>query len=286
LCRVIIYFFNREKALTRKKVTKSRRYKRQFKGEHCKEFPFKDNPTSVFYILYEMGLSKPEDLMTGFILKWINQGWIEVVNLETGLFFKKEEPALKLLEPALETITLEGKLYAAMETATDDNLILRKNDFSKWIKRNSNNHSTMKIWERRVVEDSLTKLRNQGYITIEEIKSFTSTKINSTLTHKGMEIENIIHKFINYLYDFSSLNQHRTLNVENLDDLMIWAGLLGMAKVLSKEIIKLYPNYESKSIYKKHGIYMIQTLTGKASKAVNNMIPLGGPDGPRRGGGY
>ncbi|HLR36215.1 MAG TPA: DUF2207 domain-containing protein [Tissierellales bacterium] len=281
LFRVIISFFNKGKALTRKKVTKSRRYKRQFKGEHCKEFPFKDNPTSVFYILYEMGLSKPEDLMTAFILKWINQGWIEVVNVETGIFFKKEEPALKLIEPALETITLEGKFYSAMETATDDNFILRKKALSKWIKKDYSNYATMKVWETRILEDSLIKLRDKKYITFEEIGSFTSTKIDSQFTHKGMDVENTIHRFINYLYDFSSLNQHRTTNVENLDDLMIWAGLLGMTEVLSKEIKKIYPDYESESIYGKHGIHIVKSLTENAHKAVKNTIPIRGPRGPR-----
>lgn len=160
-------------------------------------------------------------------------------------------------------------------------IYIKKKALSKWIKKDYSNYATMKVWETRILEDSLIKLRDKKYITFEEIGSFTSTKIDSQFTHKGMDVENTIHRFINYLYDFSSLNQHRTTNVENLDDLMIWAGLLGMTEVLSKEIKKIYPDYESESIYGKHGIHIVKSLTENAHKAVKNTIPIRGPRGPR-----
>lgn len=46
------------------------------------------------------------------------------------------------------------------------------------------------------------------------------------------EFENHVHMFINYLKDFSLLNERESVNVKIWDELMIWAAMLGLTEVV------------------------------------------------------
>lgn len=268
LARLIVSFTNKNTIVTPEEIVKPRKYQQQFHGEYCYYFPYKEDFIDIFYILYRMGVSKPKNLMTGLILKWIYQDSIKVIYYEAGYIFKRKKVGLKFIEPSIESITLEGKLYSMMEIATDKNFILDKKAFSKWIKEDSYNLDSMKLWEKRLLENSLNKLINNKYVDVDY-----------SLTPKGRNLENNIHRFINYLCNFSTINRSKTINIEELDNLMIWAGLLGITDTFNKEILKLHSNYKSKSRYREQGIILIETLTDKASKTVKNMIPIIGPSG-------
>lgn len=261
---------------------KPKRYKRKFKGEYYRDYPYDGDFIDIFYILEGMALAKPDDLMTGYMLKWINKGWIDVVYVEIGRIFKREDTALKFNKIDVGRNTLEEKLYKMMLRAAGSNRILEKNEFTKWAKEN---YSSLESWKEDARDKSFNRLIALEYMKIEEKRFLFRTRKKHVLTEKGKKLENNIHKFVNYLHDFSLLNEHEAVNVKIWDNLMIWAGLLGLTKVVYKEFKKLYPYYDTESIYKEKGIHTANVYSRTASRTTTSSSGGGGSSSSGGGGG-
>lgn len=63
-------------------------------------------------------------------------------------------------------------------------------------------------------------------------KTLGITYFKNYYTPKMQEFENHVHMFINYLKDFSLLNERESVNVKIWDELMIWAAMLGLTEVV------------------------------------------------------
>src|SRR5699024_2772626 len=48
-------------------------FKRRYKEEYYRDYPYDGEILDVYYILYKMGLSGFNNILSGFILKWINE---------------------------------------------------------------------------------------------------------------------------------------------------------------------------------------------------------------------
>src|SRR5699024_8713811 len=62
------------------KITKKnhKKYRRQYKDEYYRNFPYKEEFVDGYYIFYMMGVSNFENLLSSFLLKWIKEGRIEI----------------------------------------------------------------------------------------------------------------------------------------------------------------------------------------------------------------
>lgn len=69
------------------------------------------------------------------------------------------------------------------------------------------------------------------------------------LTEKGEDLKGNFYKYINYLHDYSLLNEHEAVKMKIWDQIMVWATLLGLTKVVRKQFQTLFPNYEQESLY-------------------------------------
>lgn len=268
--------------LVRGKNNTSRKYKRMFKGEYYRDYPYEGNFEDSYYILNNMGISNRETLMTGFILKWIHREYISVEKVERGLIFKKEETALRFIRKDMDRNTVEGRLYNMMLAAAGANEILESNEFTNWAKKN---YKQVENWDKAAKDHSLTKLQDLAYIELQEKKVLFFKTHDFLINEKGKEFEERVHKFMNYLYDFSLLNEHESINVGIWDNLMIWAGILGITEVVAKEFKKLYPNYEVESVYGGNAIYMAHSFSRSASRAAVRRSSGGGGVSSSRGGG-
>lgn len=88
-----------------------------------------------------------------------------------------------------------------------------------------------------------------NHIQDHEVKLLFFHKKGYEPTASGLEIEKKVYLFINYLHDYSLLNEHEAVNVHIWDDLMIWASYLGLTKVVREQFKFLYPQYVNESIY-------------------------------------
>lgn len=260
-------------------------FRRKFKEEYYRDYPYEGDIVDVYHILYKMGVGKFENLLTSFILKWINEERIMTETDEAGFIMKKEVTNIRFLNTHMDKSTHEGKLFNMMLEAAGANNILEEKEFTKWAARN---YSKIESWEKEVRDDSSMKLQAEGYLIIEEKKKFLFTTHNIVLTAKGEELEERIYKYINYLHDFSLLNEHEAINVKIWDNIMIWAGALGLTEVVSKQFEKLYPRYQAETVYRGNSIYLAHALTRNIARAAvppSSSSRSGGGGGFSSGGG-
>src|SRR5699024_1893623 len=101
---------------------------------------------------------------------------------------------------------------------------LQEKEFTKWTERNK---KRIINWERRVINQSLKTTKQLGLVESQEKKVLFFKRKNIVLTKAGEEFEKKVHQYINYLHDFSLLNEHEPLNVFMWDVNMNCAALLG-----------------------------------------------------------
>ena len=269
----------------RNSTTVAGKFKRKYKQEYYRDYPYEGDFIDVYHILYRMGVGNFENLLTAFILKWINEEKIMTETEEAGFLIKKDQTNIRFLNKTIENNTLEGQLFNMMLDAAGSNNILEEKEFTKWATRNRNQ---IEAWEKRVKDASSKKLQEQGYLKLEEKKVLFFNTKNIVLTPKGEELEMNIYKYINYLYDFSLLNEHEAINVKIWDNIMIWAGALGLTEVVSKQFEKLYPRYETETVYRGNSIYLAHALTRNVARAAappSSSTRSGGGGGFSSGGG-
>lgn len=260
---VLIFIINSNQA---PKLTKKRpkKFKKRYQGEYYRDYPYQDDMLDIYYFLYIMGASNFEKLLTSFILKWVKEERITVETERVGIIHKRDEAAIHFLNKEIGLKDFEGRLFQMMLSAAGSNDILEANEFSTWA---SKNYKKLIAWEKNIIKTSTKKLQNLGYIHLQEKRKFLVKTEDYELTAKGAELEKNIHKFANYLRDFSLLNEHEAVNVKIWDQIMIWAALLGLTDVVKKQFNKLYPNYTKETVYSGSSIYYASAFSSSTASA-------------------
>lgn len=240
------------------------KFKRKYDEEYYRDYPYEGDILDIYYILNKMGLASFTNILTGFLLKWIYEDRVMTISEEVGIIRKKEKTQTKILNRDRPENALEAELFDMILSASAGDDILEEKEFIKWA---SKNYSLIDSWEKRVKDESMDKLETMGYINIVKKKKFFITTKDIQLTPSGQLIEDRIYKYINYLYDYSLLNEHEAINVKIWDRIMIWAGFLGVTEVVSKQFENIYPQYRDESAYRGDSIYLAYALTQNVSNA-------------------
>lgn len=257
-------------------------FKRRYKEEYYRDYPYEGDILDIYYILYKMGLADFENMLTGFLLKWINEDKITTISEEKGTIIKRKMTNIKFLDKRLPEEQREAELFNMLISASEGKKVLEQKAFTKWI---SKNLKLLDSWEKKLKSMSIEKLEFLGHLEIEEEKKIFITRTKHYLTKTGFDIEEKIYKYINYLYDYSLLNEHEAINVKIWDIIMIWAGFLGITHTVSKQFEKLYPNYRKESAYRGNSIYLASSLTRSVTSARSSSGSSGVGGGTSVGGG-
>ncbi|NLY72849.1 MAG: DUF2207 domain-containing protein [Tissierellia bacterium] len=256
--------------------------KKRFIGEYYRDYPYEGPFEEIYSAMVPMGLAKRENILTAFILKWIYEGDISLEKYEKGKLIKKEETGLRLSKKSWDILSLEDQLFLMMQEAVGANQVLEDKEFTKWAKKN---YTRLIKWEEDLVKQSKKKLLAQSYLEKEDKKFLFFKYQTDAKTQKGEKLEENTYKFINYLRDYSLLEEHGAINVGIWDQLMIWAAFFGITQAVSEEFKKLYPNYETESIYKTSAIPLAHSYASHASSAVTSRSSGGGGSSSSGGGG-
>lgn len=103
-------------------------------------------------------------------------------------------------------------------------------------------------------------------------------------TASGNELKEAIFKYMNYLEDYSLLNEHEAINVTIWDEIMIWAAVLGITDEVYKQFQALYPAYKDESIYSPTMITASNSY-GQTISSARSYVNHGGGGGSVSGGG-
>lgn len=273
----IVYLFNR----SGKNKGGRRRFKRQFKEEYYRDYPYEGDHLEAYYIMHQMGLGSFERLFTSLLLKWIKDGRISV-DVEEGGMLRKQRSTLTILDSGMDTSTQEGKLFRMLESAAGSKKTMNENQLAKWAE---NRREQLKSWENNVLNGSARLLTERNYLTAEHKKFLFFKYTNYHVTSKGLEIEENTYKFVNYLHDYSLLNEHEAVNVHIWDEMMVWASYLGLTSVVMKQFKSMYPKYEEESVYRHNTVHTTQRIAQRTSQARSVSRDTGGGGSASTGGG-
>lgn len=179
---------------------------------------------------YRLG-KKDTDVLGAVLLKWLNEGKIEInKDMSTGLF-KKEKSKIVLKQNLTFDISEEEELYNMLVKASGD-YILEANEFKKWA---SNNYDNILGWFGTVLDKETIKLSETGYLKeLSKSKYETTDKIyNEAITLKG---------FKRFLLDFSRIYEKSPIEVHLWKEYLMFAQIFGLAEQVAKEFKDIYPD--------------------------------------------
>lgn len=279
---IALAFISNRNSASRLTKKRPKKFRKKYQGEYYRDYPYEDNMLDIYYLLYVMGASNFEKLLTSFVLKWVKEERITVETERVGIIHKRDEAAIYFFNKDMEVSSFEGKLFHMMLGAAGSNDILESNEFSTWARKN---HKKLMTWEKNMIKTSTKKLQDLGYIHLQKKGKFLIKTEDYELTAKGAELEKDIHKYANYLRDFSLLNEHEAVNVKIWDDIMIWAALLGLTDVVQKQFKKIYPNYAKETVYSGSSIYYASAFSSSTASARTPSSSSSGGGGYSSGGG-
>lgn len=229
------------------------------KDQYYREIPYEGNFVDTSFL----APSQPEDAISAFILKWINEGRLRDDVEETGHVFKKERLSLHIIDSnrPIEN-PIERELWQMILNADDGDRILSQKEFNRYIKRHT---STFNNWTRSVKDKSKDKLLQTNYIETENKKIlglFNSKKL--ILTRSGQDLVDQIDGFKNYLKDFSLIEERGASQIHLWQEFMVWAAFLGMAEEVYKQFEIVDPNYTNQMPYNYHIILMTNNFASQA----------------------
>ena len=147
-------------------------FRRKYREEYYRDFPYEDNYLDIYFIVYSMGLGSFNTLFTTFLLKWLKEGRIEIETEQEKTLFKKSKPKIIIINNNMEADTHEGKLFEMIKSVAFSDGVLRNDAFVKWA---SQNRKELLLWEKNVMDQSKSVLEKEKHIEFVE-KPFLFTK--------------------------------------------------------------------------------------------------------------
>ena len=216
------------------------------KPDYYRDIPCNGDIFRTYYIGYIYGIiNSKTDLLGSIILKWIKEGKVQTEKIETGTFRKKEETAIKLLnkEETFEN-SKEQKLYNMLYEASGDG-ILEKKEFEKWCR---GKYSRILKWFDEILNEQRDLLVQEGLIETKQAKNiFSSVKYEVTyeLTRQANELAGLKR----FLLEYTMIEEKESMQVILLEEYLIYAQLMGIAKQVAKEFKDLYPELIEQTHY-------------------------------------
>ena len=255
-----------------------------------RDIPCNGNIFDAFLLadIYNLN-SKRTDLLGAVLLKWLKEGKIKIIKKQKKtLFSTKEVNAIDLNKETTGYSTLEQSLYKMMYDASKDG-ILEENELKKWC---NNNYSKFFRWFDTVIDTTRQNYVNNGKIVESKEGKILKKRVftlDDSLNEEAIKLAGLK----KFLKEFSRIDERQPLEVEFWQDYLIFAQIFGIAKEVSKQFKKLYPEiYENNNYNIDYmDIVWIDTITSSgissasSAKSRANSYSSGGGGFSSSGGG-
>lgn len=216
------------------------------KPDYYRDIPCNGDIFRAYYIGYIYGIIKNKtDLLGAIILKWIKEGKVETEKIETGTFRIKEETRIKLLkkEEQFENVK-EQILYDMLYEASGDG-VLEQKELEKWCR---GKYNRILRWFDGILDEQRDLLVKEGLIEKKQSNNiFNSTKYEVTyeLTRQAYELSGLKR----FLLEYTMVQEKEAMQVVLLEEYLMYAQLMGIAKQVAKEFKDLYPELIEQTHY-------------------------------------
>ncbi|MBO4341215.1 MAG: DUF2207 domain-containing protein [Bacteroidales bacterium] len=192
-----------------------------------REIPLEGNLFAAEYLLVKgprfSAAAPAQNIIGAMFLRWIMDGAVKVQpdpssSKRVNLLFTTE---------SVSADDVEEDLFRYARTAAGSNLLLEKNEFENWSKKN---YRKMTAWPDRAVARGKSWFYGKGYFLRNGVCSLDGQK----------EACHLI-EFKNFLKDFTISDQREAVEVQLWKDYLVYAQLFGIADKVAKQFKKLYP---------------------------------------------
>lgn len=186
------------------------------------------------------------NILALYLLKWIRDGALAVEEVPgRGKFSNRSGTALRVVFDSLPGDSHEKELYRMVRQASGSNRILEEREFRTWSARN---YSALSNWfsiEKQMGREGFDEIGGTETVSKQPRigKSLLRRKV---LSLRGVGLIKEIWGFRRYLEDFTLLSERETVEVTLWDEYLIFAALFGIAEKVSRQLQKLYPDFEQR----------------------------------------
>ncbi len=226
-----------------------------------RDVPLEGNLLAAEYLLVKgkrFGtVAEAQNIIGAMFLRWIMNGDLVVQPdakdyKRVNLLFKSEK---------VSADDVEQDLFDWARSAAGDNLLLEKNEFEKWSKKNA---AKMAGWPDRAVARGKTWFHDKGYFGRDGV-----------CTPQGAAEARHVVEFRNFLKDFTLSDQRGANEVSLWKEYLVYAQLYGIADRVAQQFKKLYPA-EFAMVAQSSGmdvstmIYTMNWTNSMSTRAFNN----------------
>ncbi len=216
---------------------------------YCRNIPFNNDIFRAYYIGYEYKLLKNKtDILGAIILKWLYEGKIKIEQKDMGKVFKRENTQIILKNTVPSSIEndYERDLFIMLLEASKDG-ILENNEFTEWC---SSSYHSILSWFNDILYQEKMKLVDDGLIKQKTVSKFWKLKedlyiATPELKQKAIELAGLK----KFLKDYTLISNKESIEVSLFEEYLIYAQMMGIAKIVGKEFKKLYPEIIKQSKY-------------------------------------
>lgn len=208
-------------------------YRVKRNAKYCRNIPCSNNLYRCYLIAEEFGLLKNKIALIGaIILRWEKDEIVKIENRnkETVIsFIANKQSILKLSEQ-------ENKLYHMLKTASKDG-ILENRELKKYCKKN---YRKVANWFNNMISNEIDKMIEEGLIKVKNVSYAAITRYLPTeeLIKEAEEIMGLK----KFLKDYTKIKEKEPLEVHLMEEYLVYAQMLGIAKKVNKRFKKLYPD--------------------------------------------
>ncbi len=196
----------------------------------CRDIPFGGDIFQANYVLERLGENRKNTIASAIILRLIKNG--QIIVSKDG----KDNVELSFNESAsLDSLNeTERGLYDMMKQAGGKDVILQKNEFSRWARRHT---ATISKWAVKAGEEGKSRAIAEGNAE------------GSRFTAKGQAQARNVVGFRKFLKDFTLLEERGSAEVALWHDYLVFAALYGIADTVAKELKEINPQAFEEIMY-------------------------------------
>lgn len=226
--------------------------------------PFREIPCDkdifLFYYLAKKldiigGDESRENLISGFILKWVRDGVVTIREKESGAIVKKKNYDMYLDVDVKFENKQESALYKMFILASKDG-VLQTKAFQKWCGKHYKKIDSWFTKVDNIIEDSMNKNGYAKTATVYKRVLFWNIPRDRTVwTNKAYDQCLYVWGFNNFLKDEDNMKEKAAIEVKLWDEYLIFAAVLGIADRVEKQLKVAIPRYEEMTTYNSFPIY-------------------------------